>query len=210
MRALCAGELGREALELGLDRLRERLLVRELRVEVLVAPAAEDEPAIRGLLPVIEAVARVVRPRIQRLRQRLGDDHLAADRPDRPVELRQQAARVAVGGDHDVLGVDVVERLDSRLFDDLGSGRNRSTGEPSHPAGRLKRPVARVQDRAAEGRVQRRRKLVDPVGRDSVLAERLVLGAERVQLLVVGQAQAPDAPERISGELLHAIDDCAR
>ena len=203
---LSAGELGRKTLEFGLDRLRQRLLIRELRLEVLVAPAPEDEPAVRGLLPVIESVARVVRSWIQRLRQRLGDDHLAADRLDRPIELRQQAARVAVGGDHDVLGIDIVDGVDPRLFDDLGSGRDRASGEQPHPAGRLKRPVARVQDCAAEGPIQRRRQLVDPVGRDPVLSEGLVLGAERVQLLVVGQTKAPDTPERISGEPLHSLE----
>ena len=54
-------------------------------------PASREPPItrrpIRRLLPVIGAVARVVRTLEQELRQRLGDEHLAARRPDRRVEL---------------------------------------------------------------------------------------------------------------------------
>ena len=103
-----ADELGDERFERALDVRRRHLVGRELVLERRVAePTGEDAP-VRRLLPVVEAVPAVVRAVEDPLGQRLGGDHLAAGRDDQPLDLAQQAARVAVGGDEDEVGVDVV------------------------------------------------------------------------------------------------------
>src|SRR5947208_16316157 len=82
-----ADELAREALEALLDSRRQRLLARVLGLEIGVAAAADHEPAVRELLPVVVAVAAVMGTRIEPLAERLRRDHLVAHRRDRAVEL---------------------------------------------------------------------------------------------------------------------------
>ena len=94
-------------------------------------------------------------------------------------------------------------RLSSRI---ASSGLGCARRETPHPAGRLKRPVGRVGDRAAEERREPPRKLLEPLRVEAVLAQGFVLGADRVELLVVGQPEAPDAPERIARERLHPVE----
>ena len=164
------------------------------------------EAVVGRLLPVIEAVARVVRPRVERFRERLRREHLAPHWTDRRVELRKQAARVPVGRDHDVVGVELVQRFDAAVLDDLRPGLGRARRETPHPAGRLKRPVARVDDRAAEERREPTRQVLEPLRVEPVLVQGFVLGADRRELLVVGQPKAPDAPERIARERLQPVE----
>ena len=74
-----ADELGGERVELALDRRRGRVLRGLLGLEARVATAAEHQPPVWELLPVVEAVARVVRAPVEELRQRLGREHLPPD-----------------------------------------------------------------------------------------------------------------------------------
>ena len=80
------------------------LLVRELGVQRDVAEAARDDAPVGPLVPVVEAVPPVVRDLEEQLVDRLGRDHLAARRDDEPLELAEEAARIAVGRDDDGLG----------------------------------------------------------------------------------------------------------
>jgi hypothetical protein len=61
-------ELAHEALDLCLDHFRRFLDGRVLGFQRRVPAAARDEPAIGELLPVIEAVAGVVRTREELIR----------------------------------------------------------------------------------------------------------------------------------------------
>ena len=79
--------------------------------------------------------------------------------------------------------------------------------EASHPASGLDRPVAGMQDRAVVQRGQPRRQLVDPLDGEAVVAQGVVLAAQSVALgCIGGEAQAADPPERVAGELLHAVE----
>ena len=132
------------------------------------------------LLPVIEAVARVVRARIERL-ARAARSRSPGPRTGRIARRAPAAGRSGSRRSRSRPARPRARPSDSTrvLLDDLGAGLGRTRREPPHPAGRLKRPVARVQDRAAERGVERRAELVDPLGGEAVLAQRLVLGAER-------------------------------
>ena len=66
------------------------------RSRASVAVAAEHEPPVGQLLPVVVAAARVVRPLVEHARERLRREHLPARRPDARRAPGTSAARVAV------------------------------------------------------------------------------------------------------------------
>jgi hypothetical protein len=172
-----------------------------------VAPAPGDEPAVGQLLPVIESPPRVVRPFVEELGQRLGGDHLTSGGPHDVVELRDQPARVAVRGDHDMLGIELVQRRDALAFTDLRSRLGRPGRQTTDPARWVERAVFGVEDRGVIGAGERLGQLVDPFHREPVREQRFVLGSELVSLLFVcGQPEAADTPERVAGEPSHPIE----
>src|SRR5262249_13329654 len=73
-----ADELVQERLERRLDRRRGLLDVGELVHDGDVAEAAEQDPPVGKLLPVVEALARVVRTVVEDAVERLARDHLAS------------------------------------------------------------------------------------------------------------------------------------
>jgi hypothetical protein len=149
-------ELGDERVEPLLDHGRQPLLRGRLGRHVCVAAATDEQPAVRQLVPVVEAVARVVRDREQELLDRLGHDDLVADRRHDGVEFRHEAARVTVGGEHDDRRLEPVDRLDSRMFAQVGAGLSRSRRKPPHPACRLDGAVGQMPEAAAEASELRR------------------------------------------------------
>jgi hypothetical protein len=170
-----------------------------LVVERLVPEASRDDPALRRLLPVVVAVPGVVRAGEQEPLQRLGHEHLAAGGNDGRVELGEQALRVPIRREHDVVGLEFVDRVDAVVLAQLGAGLGGSLGQPAHPAGRLKRSIGRMEDRAVEPAARRVRQLGAPFGRVAVLAEGLVLGLELGPFGGIGsQAEASGAPEGIA------------
>ena len=113
---------------------------------------------------------------------------------------------VAVGRDHDLVGVELVEALDPLALAELGAGLGRERGEPAHELRRLDRGVARVEDRAVEA-AEGRRQVVAPLRLEAVLPQRLVLGEDLPALLLVGgEAQAAGAAERALAELHHPVE----
>ncbi len=173
---------------------RRDLVGRELGVERDVAEAAGDEPAVRPLVPVVEAVPAVVRELEQPLRDRLGGDHLAARRDDQPLELAEQAARVAVGRDDDGRRASVsssdATRVCSRISAPASAAR-RASRRTSAQAGARRRADGRAPPgsgpRAAAGARRATRRRSRP-------RERLVLGAQLVALVLVGRE--PQAARR--------------
>src|SRR6266516_1153440 len=141
-----AGELSDEALEVALDQRRRLLFGGVLYVERPVTETTDDEAVIGGLLPVGVSVAGVVRAGEQAPLERLGDDDLSARRLDDRVEPGKQAAGVAVGGDHDLVRLELGERCDLLSLSQLGARPGREPCESPHPAGRLKRTVSRMED----------------------------------------------------------------
>ena len=139
-----------EELEQRLDRRRRHLDVGQLVENRHVAEAAEQDAAVRELLPVIEALARVVRPVVEDAVERLGHDHLAARRPDRLGELAHETVPVAVGGDDDLVCVEHRRRR--------RRARARATRRP--PRRRARRACARTapagSSRRAHARSRRR------------------------------------------------------
>src|SRR3954464_5381610 len=69
-----------EPVEAALDQVGRLLDVRLLGRERRVAVAADNEPSVGELVPVVVAVARVVRALVEALAQRLGRENLSADR----------------------------------------------------------------------------------------------------------------------------------
>jgi hypothetical protein len=126
------------------------LLGRQLRQQRRVAEAAGEDAAVRCLLPVVEAVAGVVRAVEETLRDRLRGDHLAARGHDRAFEVSEQAAGVAVGGHDHVLRLELVERRDVALLQDLRPGLGGEHSESPHPPARLERGIGRVEDGGGE------------------------------------------------------------
>ena len=137
---------------------------------------ADHEAPVRQLLPVIEPVARVMRARIEHAGERLRYEHLAARRADPLVEERHEAAGVAVRRDDDLRIAERLERLDTLVLAQFGAGLRGVRRQAPHPARRLQRPVRRVDDRPLKQPVERRRQIVEPLGREAVLDQRLVLG----------------------------------
>ena len=122
---LGARELADEGVDVALDDGRHRLFVGLLGPGIGVAPPADDEAAVRQLVPVVEAAARVVRRLESPCGERLGRDDLPSRRLDDHVELGHQPARVAVGRDDDGVGTRVLEPLEPVTFDELGAGLGR-------------------------------------------------------------------------------------
>ena len=115
---------------MALDQRRHLLLSGVLVVERLVPEAPDDEPSFRRLLPVVVAVPGVVGAGEQAPLQRLGHQYLATRGPDDRVERRQQPPRVAVGGEHDLVGLDLLERLDALVLEQLGAGLDCARRQP--------------------------------------------------------------------------------
>jgi hypothetical protein len=179
--------------------------------ERLVAEATRDEAALGGLLPVVVAVPRVVRADEQAPLQRLGDEYLAARRPDCRVELRHQPFGVAVGRDHEVVGLERVERLDPLVLAELGARVECSRRQTPDPARRLKRPIRRMEDRAVEAPGEGLGELATPLDRKAVRAQRLVLGFElRSFSGIRGQAKAARPSKGVAGQLLEPVEVALR
>ena len=197
-------ELRDERLERALDRRRRQLLGRELRLEREVAEAAGDDPAVGRLLPVVEAVAGVVRALEQTLRDRLRRDHLPARRDDRALERTEQAARVAVRRDEHLLGVELVERLDAMVLDDRDAGLRREharAAERTAPAASPRRPDGRSpreSDRASEFGIA-----TPPRSRPRRSASNSARISSR-SVIVRGETQAAGPAERVAAEQLRA------
>ncbi len=175
------------------------------RIETSRKPPSSDAP-VGQLLPVIEALARVVRAVVEDAVERLAHDHLAARRPDRFRELAHEPVPVAVGGDDDLVGVERSQVVDALVLAELGARLGRARGEPAHEARRLDRAVARMDDHAVEAAGEHAGEVVEPLDLEAVLAQRLVLGADLLPLLLVGgEAVAADSVERVARELRQPV-----
>src|SRR5713101_5263473 len=193
-----AEQFDEERVQRVLDRLGRRLVVCHLREDGEVAEAAEDDASVRELLPVVEPVTRVVRTLEKPFAQRLGRDHLA--------ERGQEAAPRSVGGDDDLLGVELAERADSLVLPERDTLRGSLLGKTTDEPPRLQRAVRRMEDRAPELWTQMWQ-LVAPLRSESVLAQGFVLQANLASLLVVGRkAKASCSSKRISGDRFEPVE----
>ncbi len=80
------------------------------------------------------------------------------------------------------------------MLPDLRSGFRSERGETPDPACGLQRAVAGVQDPALEAAREHARQVVEPLRLDSVLPERVVLGADLLALLFVGRKAKAAGP----------------
>ena len=138
----------RPAADEPLDELVEPLLdqrgrlddVRLLGLQRRVTVAADHEPPVRQLLPVVVSGARIVRARVTKLGQRLGGEHLATRRPHLSGELGQERGREPVARDDDDVRVEL--RRARRPARAHGCRRRRGgvRSKPPHPARRLQAP----------------------------------------------------------------------
>jgi len=173
-----------------------------LFLERAVAEAAEHEPEILCLLPVVVAVACVVRAGEVLGVQRFRGDDLPARGLHRLVERFEEAAlRVPVCRNHDLVGVELVERPHRVALADLRTRFRGLNRQPPNPAGRVNRPVRRVEDRAVvatgEPSVDRRA----PLDREAVVLKRFVLRSQGLRLLGIGgEAEAARSPEGVTCE----------
>src|SRR5438093_11096196 len=99
--------------------------------------------------------------------ERLRRQHLPPRGPHRVVELGQQTAAGAVGGDDDLLGREIVQRLNATVVLKCDSILRGKTGKSTYEARRLHRAVGGVEDSAAEVGTQVRQ-VVAPVGVEAV------------------------------------------
>ena len=143
-----------------------------------------------------------MRPVVEHAVERLAHHDLSARRPDRIGELGHQVAAVAVGGDEHALGVELLHVGDGIVLAELRACRGGARREPAHEARRLDGAVAVVMDRSVETG-----ELVEPVGGEAVLVQRLVLRADVLALLLVGGEPVAARPvQRVAGELLHRVE----
>jgi hypothetical protein len=97
-----------------------------------------------------------------------------------------------------LVGVQLLEGLDPLALPELGAGCRGQAREAPDPAGRLKRPVPRVEDRPVVATVERLRQLVAPLRGEAVITQRLVLELELGAFAGVGgQAQAAVTAEGV-------------
>ena len=165
-----ADELARECLEPPLDARGRALLRSGLLRGRAVAKAAEDEPQVLGLLPVVVAVAGVIRAGEVLLGERLRDDDLPASRRDRAIERFQEPVRVPVRREHDLVRIQLLDRTYRVVLPDLRSRIGSSHCEPAHPAARVNRSVRRMEDRALEAIGESPAELGPPFDLEAVLA----------------------------------------
>ena len=204
-------ELAHEALDLRLDHFGRFLDARVLGFQRRVAAAPRDKAAIGELPPVIEATARIVRAGKEEVRERLGRDHLSPRGLHGRLELRQQPLAVAVGRDHHVGRVQVVQGPDAAVLVDLGAGFSRKRRQAAHPPRGLQRSVAGVADRSRETTSECRWQFVEPIRLEAILTERFVLRAELVTLgLVPRQPKAADTAEGVARKLRRPADVALR
>ena len=137
-----------EALERALDDRGRDLVRGELGIERDVAESTRDDPPVEPLVPVVEPVPAVVRDLEEQLLDRLGRDHLAARRDDEPLELTEQAARVAVRRDDDGVGAPTSSSdVDTRVLADLDARGGGAAREAAHEPCRLQHAVRRMEER---------------------------------------------------------------
>ena len=205
---LAAHEAVDEAVERGLHRIGQLLVGGELRVERDVAEAAGDDPPVLGLVPVVVAVATVVRDLEEALGNGLCRDHLSTRRDDQPLDRPEQAARVPVGADDDGGAAELVERRRRASCSRIST--------PASAASAASRRTQRAGWRTPSG-TWRSAAVKRPASGGSKWSihsaakpaadEGLVLGAQLVPLLVVDRdPQRADAPERVAGERLDRVD----
>ena len=141
------------------DRRRRRVR-RPLALSADVAPAAKCDGAVRPLLPVVVAPARVDGPRERNLRGRLGGEHLEPRRAHACAQLRQQPLQRAVHGDDDVfrahataLGAHgrLTEPGDRRALEQLRTIGDCIRRQHAAPRERLKRAIAMNDETHALG-----------------------------------------------------------
>ena len=96
--------------------------------------------------------------------------------------------------------------LDPVVLAQLGAGLGGRGGKPPHQPRRLEHPVLGMEERAREPPRQGLGELIAPVGCEAVLAQRLVLGAQLVPLVVTREPQASCPPEGVAAELGHPVD----
>ena len=115
--------------------------------------------------------------------------------------------RIAVGREHDDVGVEIVHRLDGGVLADVRTRLGREPGEAPHPAGRLDRAVRRVEDCSEEAAGERLVQLTAPLGLEAVRPQSVVFGAELRQLsLAGGEAEAARVAERVARKRLDPIE----
>ena len=118
---------------------------------------------------------------------------------------------VAVGRDEDTFGVERVDVVDQRRARGTPLPPRRASGEAADEARGLDRAVVRMRDRAVEATCRSARDVVEPLGLEAVLAQRLVLEPDALALLLVaGEAVAAGAPQRVAGELGHSVERLVR
>ncbi len=185
-----------------------RLLhVRELGVDRCVPEAARDDSPVRRLVPVVEAVASVVRDLEPALRDRLGRDHLPARRHDQTLEVSEQATRIPVGTDDHGGFARVRERRHPLTLTDLDTLASCERGEPADEACRLQGRVTGMAEDRGVSTLERPLEVVEPFGVEAVLDERGELGAELDALLLVdGNPEAAEPSQSIAGKRLQLID----
>ena len=137
-----ADEPGDERLQRALDPGCRHLLARELVLERRVAEAAREDAAVGRLLPVVEAVAAVVRA-VEEPLERLGGDHLAAGRDDQALELPEEPAEVAVRRDQHLLRIELLQRLHAIVLADLRAGLGGQQPRAAAPSARAGAPRRR-------------------------------------------------------------------
>src|SRR5436190_751591 len=111
-----------------------------------ISETARDYPPVRALVPVVESVPRVMRAFEERLRNRLGRDHLPAGRDDRAVEIAEEAAWIAVRRHHDPFSLELGRRRNTMALPKLTARVCGLTSDPSNDAYRLHHTVARMED----------------------------------------------------------------
>jgi len=114
---------------------------------------------------------------------------------------------VAVGRDHDPVGIKRLERRHGIVLSDFRAGLSRPCAEPAYPARRMKGPVGRVKDRALEPACEPSIELGTPLHGEAVASQRFVLGFQRLRLIRVrGQPKAARPTERVAGKLGHPLE----
>ena len=177
-----ADEPGDERLQRALDPGCRHLVARELVLERRVAEAAREDAAVGRLLPVVEAVAAVVRAVEEPLAERLGRDHLAAGRDDQALELPEQPAEVAVRRDQHLL----------RHRAPRATARDRARGSRRRP----RRPAPRAAAPSARAAAQRRRDGRSPRGSGRPAAPRPSRRRSRRRAAPRTRRRARHAPRR--------------
>src|SRR5262249_5962453 len=128
-------------------------------------------------------------------------------RDDQPLELTQQPARVAVGGDNDRRSVRLGARAHSAELAELDAGCRCGGCKPPNETRGLQDAVGEMTDATGAAAGEWRVECLTPLGCESILTEQLDLREQLVAFLCIdSEPETANPSKSITGDCFEPVD----